>query len=187
MTTLAKSTCSLTLEERIQKLERENRRLKQIGTLLSVVIAVVLLMGQSGKNRSLDADSLVIRDNSGRVRMELGTLESDSSPTIKLFGGSDNKGASAWFESNGEGSSLGFIAHGVTLLSDRGSPSLLLADGKGGTTVDVASVHVYDSEKFSAILGSTETVDTKTGGKTKTSAGSITIFGKDGKVAWHIP
>jgi hypothetical protein len=125
---------------RLKKLESENRRMKQIGGLLLVVITALTLMGQMGKNRSLDADSLVIRDVNGNVRLELGTLE-DHSPILRMFGGADNKTASLMLNSGPNGSCLSFSGRGVMMLHDgEPGPSLVLADGKGGTAVEAGHV-----------------------------------------------
>lgn len=68
---------------------------------------MLIFMGQAGKNHSLDADSLVIRDASGRVRIEFGTGD-DSAPAIKMFGG-DNKTASVLLSSEQKGSGCLFF------------------------------------------------------------------------------
>jgi hypothetical protein len=144
---------------RLEKLESENRRMKQIGALVLVAIAALILMGQASKNRALDADSLVLRDPSGRVRMEFGTGDDDA-PILRMFGGSDNKTPSLSLRSAQKGSGLWFFGGGgVMMLSNIDSPTLTLADGMGGTAVDVASVHVYDSDNFAAALGRMDTVN----------------------------
>lgn len=173
--------------ERLQKLERDNRRMKRGGGLVLLAIASLLFMGQTVKNRSLDADSIVLRDASGRVRIELGTGD-DNAPILRMFG-SDNKPSIA-LSGDEKGSGLWFFAghgKGMVMLSNVDSPTLILSDGSGGTSVDVASVHTYDNDKFNAFLGRTDTLNPKTGATTKTSAASLTLFGKDGKVIWEAP
>jgi hypothetical protein len=177
---------------RLKKLERENRKMKRFGALVVVVIAVLVLTGQAGKNRALDADSLVIRDANGRVRIELG-IGDDTSPTLRMYGGSDSKNASLSLRSSQKGSTLSFMTlpSGVPflILSSEGEdgPSLLLQDRTGGAAIQPASVNTWDNDKFSSYVGRTGTVDTKTGSNTKSSAASLTLFGKDGKVIWRAP
>jgi hypothetical protein len=100
------------LLERLQKLESENRRMRRFGTLVLVAIAVLILMGQAGKsgtpNRALHADSLVIRDATGNVRIELGLLDGHS-PVLRMYGGTDYKRASLLLTSDQKGSGLTFF------------------------------------------------------------------------------
>lgn len=176
---------------RLQKLERENRNMKRFGALLLIAATTLILMGQAGKNRALDADSLAIRDANGRIRIELG-IGDDTSPTLRMYGGSDNKNASLVLHSNQKGSSLSFVTWpSVPFLSlssegDDG-PALVLQDRTGGASIQPASVSTWDNDKFSSYLGRANTVDTKTGANIRTSAASLTLFGKDGKVIWQAP
>lgn len=192
MTSLRASDDYPALLGRLQQLENENRKVNRLVALLLVVTAALIFMGQAGKNpRMLDVDSLVIRDASGNVRIELGTMD-DHSPVLRMFGGGglDIKTASVVLSSFQEGSSLGFLGKkGPVLLTNTKDPSLLLLNADGGTSIEPASVNTYDTngQKFGAYLGRTETVNIKTGSTIKTSAGSLTLFGKDGKVVWQAP
>ena len=148
MTNQTDSESYSALTKRLQKLERDNRTMKRVGAVVLVATAALIFMGQTGKNRALDADSLVIRDASGRVRMEVGTSE-DNSPILRMFGGSDNKNASLLLSSDKNGSGLTILGpgRGLAMLTNTNEPTLLLADGTGGTAVDIASVHVYDQDR----------------------------------------
>ena len=58
---------------RLDRLERENRRLKRIGALVVVVISGVFMMGQAlPKNRIVEAEKFVLKDTGGKVRAILG-------------------------------------------------------------------------------------------------------------------
>lgn len=147
------------LIDRIRKLERYNRRMKWVGSVVLLAVSALISMGQDSRNRALDADSLVLRDARGRVRMELGTGD-DNAPILRMFG-SDNKPSIA-LSSDQKGSGLWFFAgngKGMMMLSNVDGPTLILSDGTGGTSVDVASVHTYDNDKFNAFLGRTDTVN----------------------------
>jgi hypothetical protein len=175
------------LIRRLQKLERDNRRMKRVGALVLVATAALIFMGQNSKNRALDADSLVLRDASGRVRIELG-IGDDNTPILRMFG-SDNKPSIA-LSGDEKGSGLWFFGghgKGMVMLSNVDGPTLILSDGTGGTSVDVASVHTYDNDKFNAFLGRANTVNPQTGATTKTSAASLILFGKDGKSIYQVP
>ncbi|MFQ5894499.1 MAG: hypothetical protein ACE5JJ_01585 [Nitrospinota bacterium] len=62
----------MTLEERLSRLERQNRRLKQVGALALALLGSILLMGQAlPKSRTVEAEKLVLKDPKGRERARL--------------------------------------------------------------------------------------------------------------------
>ncbi len=71
-----------TLAQRLDRVERENRSLKQAGVVALVVIAAVVLMGQAtwklappGKpGKVVGAEQFIVHDARGGVRATLGTL-----------------------------------------------------------------------------------------------------------------
>ncbi len=71
-----------TLARRLDRVERENRGLKQAGVVALAVIAGVVLMGQAtwklappGKpGKVVGAEQFIVHDARGGVRAELGTL-----------------------------------------------------------------------------------------------------------------
>ena len=73
---MSKSTIE-TLVQRLDRLERENRRLKRIGGSMLGGITVALMMRQSQCNISvlgekvIEAQKFIIRDGSGKSRAEL--------------------------------------------------------------------------------------------------------------------
>lgn len=58
---------------RLEKLERENRRLKQVGAVALVLVASVLLMGQAKQSRTIEAERIRLLDSHGRARLTIGT------------------------------------------------------------------------------------------------------------------
>ncbi len=63
----------MTIEQRVAKLERQNRWLKRVGGLVLATFACVVLMGQ-GKPKELPdlvAKSLTLKDENGKTRAEL--------------------------------------------------------------------------------------------------------------------
>lgn len=235
MTSQAASDNHSALLGRLQKLESENRRMKQFGALVVTALAALILMGQASKNRSLEVDSLTIKGANGIPVIELGTTPKDHVPFLQMndangiqlvslltvdhsasftMGGapggeikldSNSSGGTLSLSQNENQSVLGMTADSkggdltifgkggtaVTLgsnASDGDGPMLFLAQNKNGRTeVGVASIHVHDSDGFHAFLGKTGTENTKTGATTATSAASLTLFGKDGKVIWQAP
>jgi len=71
-----------TLARRLDRVERENRRMKQAGVVALAVIVAVVLMGQAtwklappGKpGKIIGAEQFIVHDARGGVRAELGTL-----------------------------------------------------------------------------------------------------------------
>jgi len=75
----------MTVEKRLEKLERENRCMRRAGAVVLAVAATVLLMGQ-GKGEKLpdlEVRSLTVKDEKGEVRVKLGTA-TDGSAHIGL-------------------------------------------------------------------------------------------------------
>jgi len=75
------------MEQRLDRLERENLRWRRIGFLVLVVIAAMVLMGQAKVSRVakvIEAEKFVVRDKSGKVRAALQTSAKDG-PSLDLY------------------------------------------------------------------------------------------------------
>src|SRR5262245_59902063 len=71
------------LTSRLQKVERDNRRMKLAGCLTGLIAAALLLMGQARPgHKQLEAQELVLRDSSGRIRA---LLTASPEPHLTLF------------------------------------------------------------------------------------------------------
>ncbi len=66
------------LAERIENLENQNRRLKQVGAVALIIAAAVLLMGQASPQRTVEANEFVLKDSSGTVRGRFSTYEQNT-------------------------------------------------------------------------------------------------------------
>jgi hypothetical protein len=190
---------------RIEKLERENRRLKRIGALAALISASLLLMGQAKTSRTVEAESFVLKDPQGRVQATLGIWH--DSPMLRLYDKSSV--ARAWLSvsGNGEPGLMFYDAAGnqmVMLAATKDGASLWLNQGapktlsmmeairqKGGISLSAmsggAKLYAEDSHGFSVVLGNTELVTPKTGETHQTSAASVITFDKDGNVLWSAP
>jgi hypothetical protein len=87
-----------TLSQRVGRSERENRILKVLALLGVALFATLLLMGASGKPRTIEAEKFILRDNQGHARVTIGTPESagvavDTKPTDPVIWLTDEKGA----------------------------------------------------------------------------------------------
>jgi hypothetical protein len=66
---------------RLTRVERENRRLRQIALSLFLVVGIVLLMGQTRPNRTIEAEQFILKDSNGRMRARLG-MQTPDMPTL---------------------------------------------------------------------------------------------------------
>ena len=74
----------MSVEARLGRLERENRRLKRAGLLGLAVIAAVMLMGQVRPTRVLEAEAFILRDSTGTALAGL-EVDSDGYPRFGLY------------------------------------------------------------------------------------------------------
>ena len=161
---------------RLEKLERQNRRMKQTGAVVLILAAAVLLMGQTSPNRTVEANEFILKDTEGRVRAKLSMTE-NVVPELILFdaNGTDRirLGVNPFL-----GSTLSFYS--------AGGKSGPLRDG---LTVDLnqMGLAIFDDEGFETRIGATDLVTPRTGGTYKTSAASVVLFDKDKKVLWKAP
>ena len=64
---------ALDIKERLQKMEKQTRRIKVVGFVGSIVLVAALLIGQAfPKSRTVEAEKFILRDADGKVRAELG-------------------------------------------------------------------------------------------------------------------
>lgn len=205
------------MRTRLVALERENRRLKQLGIMGLVGITLLFAMGQAPGKKTVEANEFILTDSSGKVRARLGMnpktgstemllLDSKGQTRSELFAG-DTKSGVVVFSSAGK-PRLKFVADDsgsdFTLSDSEGLPRVLFgqndhsSDADGGAFLYVESgrgivrltaggVLVYDAEGFEAFLGTADLETAGTGEKHKTSAASLTLFGKDKNVIWRAP
>jgi hypothetical protein len=202
-------------EDRLLKLEKENHRLKQLGTVALVVAVSLLVMGQaSQKKKTVEADEFILKDNGGNVRARLSmnilTGAAPGVPAVAQLVLFDEKGKKRVMLDGGN--TWGFS--GLSLYDEqeraRGyftetdslglGATLMLQDEqghlqtrlKGGEVmaldnVTASRMQVDDAEGFAATLGATDLVTPRTGEKHKTSAASLVLFDKDKNVIWKAP
>ena len=73
--------------ERLEKLERQNRRMKQACAAVLILAAAVLLMGQASPNRTVEANEFLLIDRKGRTLAELATTEDALElPIMRFYG-----------------------------------------------------------------------------------------------------
>jgi len=219
------------LIRRVEKLERDNRRLKGFG-LATLVLATALTtiyatqsvpqkitahefdaVDDSGKVRvsmsvnSADMSRIQLYDAQGRSHVDMLVAPYDSQPLIAL---SDAKGRNSAQISVNQGGwpaitlfdpTAEVMQAGVMIdVATSGEPSIALYDAKGSpqspriARIGVSSsgapvITLADANGFEMDLGSTGTLNAKTGATEQTSAASIVMFGNDEghHVIWKAP
>jgi hypothetical protein len=77
---------------RLEKVERQNRRLRGAGIAVLVLAVAGLLMGQAmPKARIVEAEGFVLKDGAGKVRAGLAVVK--AGPVLRL---SDENGKTIW-------------------------------------------------------------------------------------------
>jgi hypothetical protein len=59
------------LRDRVLRLEKQNRRLKQLGVAALIIPAILLVMGQAPSRKTVEANEFVLRDDNGNIRAKL--------------------------------------------------------------------------------------------------------------------
>ena len=182
---------------RLDKVERENRRLKRAGTAGLVIAACIVVMGQAKPLPDvIEARSFVVKDSDGRPRIELGFRDNSSGIMLKDSAGTtivemallhDAIPIVAFSDSQGKTkSALYSDSYGV--LSDTpGQFSIFIGPSPTDSADKEPRIILHGTDGFSASLGSDDLITTRTGEKHKRSAASLVLFSKDGKVIWSAP
>ena len=199
------------LEIRIERLERQNRLFRR-GTFTCLIALVsVVLMAQTKHPRKatpsptpaasavpekIEAGSFILKDSTGRVRAELSMA--GTGPAFKLR---DENGTPQVTISLIDGTPQG----PVLLLSDsqhQASVSISVLQGMGSqlslvgarpdiqarmaVTPDGTSLEMSDAEGFTTSIGNGLQAGKGKQPK-KTTAASVTLYGKDRKLLWSTP
>ncbi len=174
--------------ERLEKLERQNRRMKRAGIVVLVLLSVVVLMAQATTHQVLTAKMFILVDANGKTRASLDMV--GGAPGLSLY---DAKG-NAFLSTSADGPYLlmneadGKQGHVMHLSSD----SILLKhrdifQAELAVDADGPQLKLRDFAGFQSTLGVVDLDTPRTGESRKTSAASIVLFGKDKKVIWSAP
>jgi hypothetical protein len=179
--------------ERVERLEKQNRKLKHAGVVALILAAAVFLMGQTAQKKTVEANEFILRDANGNLRAALGVDK-------------DGTGLFLWDAAGKIRAALEVVAdepqlvlydsagkQSAALSIYKGVPGLGLFDSAGNprATLDVGAdgpgLTLSDQEGFEATIGTTDLGTTRTGESHKTSAASVVLFDKDKKVIWQAP
>src|SRR5215469_5099144 len=176
---------------RLEKLEKESRRLKRGGATCLLVAACVALMAQARTNRTVEAEKFVLHDAAGNVKgvWSVGAWEGQpfpalvlndaaGKPQVLLMGGAGSVSPSLGVTYNGESSSLS--ESGLHVFGKNAHATVFASEG-------IANVEASGRDGFKTTMGSTQLQVINSGEMRETSAASIVLFGKEGKVLWSVP
>ena len=196
-------------EERIQRIERQNRRFKQLTFAALVALGVLVLMGQAPvKGRTVEAETIILKDADGKVRARLATK--GHGVLLRLFDRKEQ--VREEFAVNDEGSyiTLGdstgrprmmFGVHGGGD-ADEASLAMIGKDGKSGTElragVDASGLKIRDAKGNVAAalltLPSGNALSlSDSGAKPRALLAvlegkpALLLYDRSGNVTWHTP
>jgi hypothetical protein len=199
------------LEIRIERLERQNRLFRRgILTCLIALVSVVLMAQTKHPRKAtsattpaapaipekIEAGSFILKDSTGKVRAELSMA--GTGPTFKLR---DESGVPQVTISLNDGTPQGPMMlfsdsqhHGavsISVLQGMGSQLSLVGarpdiQARMAVTPDGTSLEMSDSEGFTTSIGNGIQAGKGKQAK-KTTAASMTLYGKDRKLLWSTP
>ncbi len=171
--------------QRLERVERQNRRLRRAGIALFVVVAAGLLMAQAPpKERIVEAEGFRLKDRQGNVRAEL--VVSRDGPRLVLFGegGKEHK----------ERLTLDVVKEGpiLTLYDANGQGRLSLTALLGEAGLDLQDhgntrVHLYSRGGDTWLLASDATGQGRAKLEVLKDRTSLALFDEKGKTIWSAP
>lgn len=197
--------------ERLQNLERDNRRLKVIALTALLLPGALLLVGGTRGSRTITANKFVLQDSRGQTRA---VLQSNSMATtltyldvtgrkrMVLAGGTGPVGNSYAYLQLGEDAATEEpplttkSGHGGTTLSDGGLFMGVIPHSKKygsvyleGPDTGGPALELTDSKGYTTEVGVTDVLLPVTGQRQTTSAASIVMSGNDKArhVIWRAP
>jgi hypothetical protein len=201
------------LRQRLEKLERDNRRLKRLGIVsLALVAGLVAIAATRPVPDKITAHEFDVVNDSGMVTARLGKdaldfyNEKNGRVTVRLLNASNSGGLIFYGEHDQKIGKYLFPVERVSLNywglffdTEDGTDVITLGGihvGGGSYATPTLllrggspSVRLSDSQGFTMDLGATDTMIERTGQTQHTSAASIVMFGNDKKhhVIWQVP
>jgi hypothetical protein len=197
------------LEVRIEKLERQNRLFRRGALTCLIALVSVGLLGQTKHPRKappapaapvvpekLEAESFVMKDSNGKIRAELSMAA--TGPALKLL---DESGTALITLALNDGGPKGPMMRlsdpqhqagvSVSVLEGMGSQLSLVGtrpdiQARVAVAPDGTSLEISDADGFATSIGNGMQASKGKQPK-KTTAASVTLYGKDRKVLWSTP
>ena len=193
------------INARLAKLERENRRMKKIGIVSIVFASVLFISGQATTNKVVEANEFVLKDGNGKARARLAmvavsdtTLMQKDIPNLSFYDAEGHprifiaafQNESRIYLNDSQQTMHSAMWAGSAALS-RAGVSITRRNELIQVTLDTfiegPQLVLKDKEGYSAEMGRSGLVQTKTGKKEQTPAASLVLFDKDKKVLWSAP
>src|SRR6266480_2414640 len=168
------------INARVEKLERENRRMKKIGIVAAVVVSTLIIGGQAKTNKVVEANEFRLLDASRKVRALL-SMSVSGGPEL-TFNDASGDFVVALSTTPSPSLTLRPIGTGESVYLHAGTFRVNLDEDLGGPRIAVT-----DKEGYSLNLGRVDVEFPGTGQNERTSAASLVLFGKDKKVMWSAP
>lgn len=180
---------------RLDRLERQNKRLKGVAVVFILMTACALLMAAQTRQpaKVIEAQAFVVKNERGKA--------------LAHFGLNDKGGVGMTIEKSGEGVLVSLGAGGLFfshIYNQEWQQSLLTETGLEikhtylRSNLDTnriglrasginSSIELEDAAKYKTVIGTAELVNKRTGNETTTSSASIRMFDSKGDVLWAAP
>lgn len=182
---------------RLERLERDNRRLKRFAVMALTIAAAIGTMAAAqpvpqkivahqfaledaqGRTQAIlgfrtGNAGLLILDKEGKTRAEF-AVDSNGVPSLLMTNGKTEGGPYLTMESDGTSA--------LALFDNQGNARAALSIGADGSP----SLLLFDAAGFQSLMGVTDLVTPTTGETHKTSAASLVMFDKNHRVIWQAP
>lgn len=115
---------------RVERLERENRRLKLVGLGVALCITVLLLMAVDKTPKTIEAEMIVVRDSHGRARITIGT-PAFAGVTIGAYNPDD---PGIWMTDAKGADRAMLVTDGLFFANGKAKPTVSLSSAPDGTS-----------------------------------------------------
>jgi hypothetical protein len=183
------------MQDRLLKLEKQNRRLKQLGAVALIGVTLLVAMGQAPAKKTVEANEFILRDDSGNIRARL-FMTAKSTTTMNIPGTNtavpvalNLKATLSFYDDKQQvrgmvdDDSITFLKSHVSL----GGGLLTMEDESAGAVVSAYNVGLFDEQGYQAQLGRSALVTPRTGETQMRSAASLVMFDKNKNVIWKAP
>jgi len=188
------------ISARLERLERENHRMKKIGSIAVIFASVLFISAQSKTYKVVEANEFHLVDASDKVRAKLAmtTEVQKDIPNLSFY---DAEGHSRIYIAASEGQSRiqlndsqrsrfsamwvgspGISGSGVSVDAPVGVFRVIL-DG----VIEGPQLKLEDKEGYATVIGKTDLEFSNTGKKEQPPAASLVLLNKDKKVLWSAP
>jgi hypothetical protein len=203
----------LELLRRIERLEKQNKNLRLMGLLICLLLIALVTTAQKIPKkmnyRTIEASAITLKDEKGTARIKILPKGIELYDAEGKFAGAVRENTTilsgikaaeySVFDTNGR-DRIRLAMNGqrpsIQMMNEEGKVRTAVGEEAivllGKTTNEYNSltsdqISIRDTSTAAATLGVTETVSKDTGKIIKTSAASITLFGKNGNVIWQAP